>query len=86
MFPFFYLPARVSQYVARKYFVHPSFQQSIAIGLGMFVYLFWILFLALVFYFAFDSIWVGGVLMVIYIFVGKILAAKVWVKGRIKCK
>src|SRR6056297_1919065 len=86
MFPFFYLPASVSQYVARKYFVHPSFQQSIAIGLGMFVYLFWILFLALVFYFAFDSIWVGGVLMVIYIFVGKILAAKVWVKGRIKCK
>jgi len=85
MFPFFYLPARVSQYVARKYFVHPSFQQSIAIGLGMFVYLFWILLLALVFYFAFDSIWVGGGLFSGFLICGRYFAGHIWVWRNRRC-
>lgn len=86
LFPFYYLPAWVASQVARAQFSHPSFLQPIAIGLGMFCYLFWIIILTLFSLVVFPSVWVAFGIMVVFLYLGMRFAVKLWELRRGKCK
>lgn len=86
LFPFYYLPAWAGRQVARTQFTHPSFLQPVAIGMGMFFYLFWVIILTLLSLVVFPSVWVPFGIMVIFVYLGTRFAVKLWEFRRKKCK
>lgn len=85
LFPFFFFPAWLSNFFAQKYFKHPSFQQSVAIGLGMFFYLFWMVIICFMFFIVLGSIWWSSGVLICFLIFGRYFAMNIWIQIHRRC-